>query len=169
MLKQENGKKMRNKLLERTWSVLSDKLDKHQIQLIMQFVKFGIVGLSNTIVSYVIYIVTLLLMQSRDMFMHYDYLIAQILAFALSVLWSYYWNNKYTFKSKRKSKVWIVKSLLKAYISYAFTGLFLCSFLSMLWIEKLHISKLLSPAINLVVCVPLNFLLNKFWAFNNNR
>lgn len=29
----------------------------------MQFVKFGIVGLSNTVISYVIYVVTLILFQ----------------------------------------------------------------------------------------------------------
>lgn len=57
------------------------------------------------------------------------------------------------------------RALFKAYISYAFAGIFLNSVLSFLWVEYLGISKIVSPIINLLVSVPLNFVLNKFWAF----
>lgn len=60
----------------------------------MQFIKFGIVGLSNTIISYVLYAITLLLLQKNMLFPKTDYLLAQIVAFVLSVLWSFYWNNR---------------------------------------------------------------------------
>ena len=63
----------------------------------MQFIKFGIVGLSNTIISYVLYAVVLLLLQKKMLFPKIDYLLAQIVAFVLSVLWSFYWNNRMVF------------------------------------------------------------------------
>nr|MCR5100450.1 GtrA family protein [Butyrivibrio sp.] len=47
---------------------------------LMQFVKFGIVGLSNTVLSYVLYAVSLLGMQKAGLFPKVDYLIAQIIA-----------------------------------------------------------------------------------------
>jgi putative flippase GtrA len=66
-----------------------------------------------------------------------------------------------------KRSVWAV--LVKTYISYAFTGLFLNTVLSVLWIEVFHISKLIAPIINLLFSVPINFLMNKFWAYRKEN
>lgn len=63
----------------------------------MQFVKFGIVGGSNTIISYVLYAVSLLGIQKVEVFPKIDYLLTHIIAFVFSVLWSFYWNNKMVF------------------------------------------------------------------------
>ena len=133
----------------------------------MQFIKFGIVGLSNTIISYVIYILTLLGLQSVGFFPSTDYLIAQFVGFVLSVLWSFYWNNKFVFQDKKENRNWL-HTLVKTYISYAFTGIVLNSILSIIWVEVFHWPKLIAPIINLLISVPLNFILNKFWAFKSN-
>ena len=133
-------------------------------QKFIQFIKFGIVGLSNTIISYVIYVVSLLFMQKYQMLPKTDYLVAQFFGFVLSVLWSFYWNRRFVFKEGAEKVSWPV-ALLKTYASYAFTGILLNSILSFLWVEYLHIPKLIAPVINLLVSVPLNFILNKFWAF----
>ena len=61
----------------------------------------------------------------------------------------------------------ILKALLKTYISYGVTGIVLNNILSFLWIDVLGISKLIAPMINLIFSVPINFLLNKYWAFKN--
>ena len=63
----------------------------------------------------------------------------------------------------------IVHTLIKTYISYAFTGLFLNSILSLLWVEVFGIPKIIAPIINLLVSVPLNFIMNKFWAFRKTE
>lgn len=133
----------------------------------MQFIKFGIVGLSNTIISYVLYAVVLLLLQKKMLFPKIDYLLAQIVAFVLSVLWSFYWNNRMVFVVEEGHKRSLWKSLLKTYISYSFTGLFLNSILLILWVNVLGISEFIAPIINLLVSVPLNFFINKFWAFKS--
>ena len=80
------------------------RLKEEQAQGLVQFVKFGIVGLSNTVVSYVIYIASLMLFQKLDVLKNSDYLVAQIIAFVLSVLWSFYWNNKYVFTEEESEK-----------------------------------------------------------------
>lgn len=133
----------------------------------MQFIKFGIVGLSNTIISYVLYAVVLLLLQKKMLFPKIDYLLAQIVAFVLSVLWSFYWNNRMVFVVEEGHKRSLWKSLIKTYISYSFTGLFLNSILLILWVNILGISEFIAPIINLIVSVPLNFIINKFWAFKS--
>lgn len=134
----------------------------------LQFVKFGIVGLSNTVVSYAVYLAALLPLRAMGKLPNIDYLVAQFLGFVISVLWSFVLNRKYVFQADNDEVPWH-KALLKTYASYAFTGLFLNSVLSILWVEWLGISKLISPIINLLISVPINFVLNKFWAFRKKQ
>lgn len=132
----------------------------------LQFVKFGIVGLSNTLVSYSVYLAAMFLFRTMGILPNMDYLAAQFLGFVISVLWSFVLNRKFVFQADNTAVPWY-KMLLKTYASYAFTGLFLNSVLSILWVEWLGISKLIAPIFNLLISVPINFILNKFWAFKS--
>ncbi len=136
---------------------------------LMQFVKFGIVGVSNTVLSYLLYSLSLIGMRNMGLFSGTDYIIAQIIAFVLSVLWSFYWNNKMVFKMEDGQERNIWKALIKTYISYSFTGLFLNSILLIIWVNVFHISEFIGPIINLLISVPLNFIINKFWAFKTKE
>jgi len=120
---------------------------------IWQFVKFGIVGLSNTILSLAIYYVLV--------FSQVHYLIAHTIAFMVSVLNAYYWNRKYVFKQMDGNKY---KQLAKVYAAYGFT-FFLGMGLMFIIVDVIGISNLVAPIINLCVTVPLNFILNKYWSF----
>ena len=134
---------------------------------LMQFVKFGIVGVSNTVISYLLYTFTLIGLRAVGLFAGYDYLIATVISFVLSVLWSFYWNNKMVFVMEEGQSRNLWKALIKTYISYSFTGLFLNSVLMVLWVQVFHVSEFIAPIINLLVSVPVNFLINKFWAFKS--
>lgn len=138
-------------------------LDESAVSSLTQFIKFGIVGVSNTVVSYVINILVLFVMKPVNV--SWDYFVGNIVAFLLSVLWSFYWNNKYVFTLEEGKSRSIGKALLKTYISYGFTGIILNNILSWIWAEVLGISKYIAPIINLVVSVPINFFMNKLWAF----
>lgn len=154
-------------LLKTIYSRMRKKLSDKVFESLMQFIKFGIVGVSNTIVSYIIYVVVLFLLQKTSSFENIDYLIAQVTMFLLSVLWSFYWNNKYVFVIQKGQQRSFWKALLKTYISYSFTGLFLNSMLLVLWVKILGASEYIAPIINLLFSVPLNFFINKFWAFKS--
>lgn len=128
---------------------------------LQQFVKFGVVGLSNTLISYVVYVVLV--------FMGVYYLLASLIGFVVSVLNAYYWNNKYVFQTDvGESRVWW-KILIKTFASYAGTGLVLSNILLILWVEVLHLPEIIAPLINLIVTIPLNFVLNKYWAFKKQE
>lgn len=130
-----------------------------------QFIRFGIVGVSNTLIGYALNIGTLLLL--RPYGLSWDYYAANLVAFVLGVLWSFYWNNRFVFKQgDNEERVWW-KTLLKTYASYALSGLVLTNILAWFWVEQLGISKYLAPIPTLLFTVPMNFLLNKFWAFKN--
>ena len=122
-------------------------------------------GVSNTLISYLLYVVVLLLLKKANILQDINYLVAQFVAFVLSVLWSFYWNNRMVFvlEENQTRNVW--KVLIKTYISYSFTGIFLNSALLVLWVQFFHISEFIAPIINLLVSVPLNFIINKYWAF----
>ena len=135
----------------------------------LQFVKFGLIGLTNTLISYAIYVATVLLCQTLGVLPKTDYILGQILGFLISVLWSFFWNRRYVFKPEDGEEISVGKALLKTYMSYAFTGLVLSPGLTVVWVEVLHVPKLVAPIISLVVTVPLNFMLNKFWAFRGKK
>ncbi len=131
----------------------------------LQFVKFCLVGVSNTLVSYLLNIAVLFLL--KDAGLSFDYVIANVVAFILSVLWSFFWNNRFVFTKEDGEKRSVWKTLLKTYVAYSVTGIVLCNILSYIWIDVLGISKLIAPLINLIISVPINFLLNKFWAYRD--
>lgn len=131
---------------------------------LVQFIKFGIVGVSNTLVSYLLNLLCLFLLDKYDV--AYDYVIANMVAFVLSVLWSFFWNERFVFTEKQDSyQSNRLVRLLKMYLSYGFTGIILNNVLSFLWISMLGISKVIAPLINSAVGVPINYALNKKWTF----
>ena len=130
-----------------------------------EFIKFGLVGVSNTIVSYCLYALSLQIFLKLNLFPSTDYIIANIISFLLSVLWSFYWNNKYVFKLNEGEQRSILKALLKTYVSYGFTGIILNNILLVLWVRVIGINKMLAPIINLIINIPINFFMNKLWAF----
>ncbi len=139
------------------------------MSVIKQFIKFGIVGVTNTLIGYFIYVVSLQVLRYFDLWSSYDIYISQFIMFVLSVAWSFYWNKKYVFKGTINSKKEIIVALLKTYVSYAFTSLFLSEVLLVLWVEVLHINDYIAPVISLFITVPLNFVIQKFWAFGERK
>ncbi len=149
-------------VLEKFHIRLSDK----SIEGLIQFIKFGLVGVTNTLLSYAIYLLVLFLMKPLGVF--WDIYVGSVLSFVLSVLWSFFLNNRLVFKAEKGSRsLW--KSLLKTYVSYGFTGIILANILLYVWVSVLGVPKTIAPAINLLITVPLNFILNKFWAFRTKK
>ena len=132
-------------------------------QVLTQFIKFGMVGVTNTLLSYAIYVAVLKLLEPAHV--SWDYVAGNIVSFVLSVLWSFYWNNKYVFAEKEGQKRAVLPALLKTYAAYALTGILLTNVLSWVWIDVLGISRYIAPILNLVINTPLNFIINKIWAF----
>lgn len=147
---------------------LLEMIPEQYRKMLIQFIKFGIIGVSNTLVSYGVYAASLLLFEKMGWIIPGDYLIAQFIGFVISVYWSFYWNRKFVFKIEETKLGWL-KVLLKTYVSYAFTGLFLNSVLSYLWVEIFQVSKWIAPLLNIVINVPINFLVNKFWAYKDKN
>ena len=122
----------------------------------VQFIKFGIVGVSNTIVSLVTYYIFT--------FIGVYYMIANSAGFVTGTLNAYYWNSKFVFKKEAKKSGKKKESLVKTYISYGISFL-LSSLLLYIQVNFLGISQTIAPIINVMITTPINYLMNKFWTF----
>lgn len=151
------------KLIKGFFHIIHKEIREEAVQGLVQFVKFCVVGLTNTLISYGLNVLTLLLL--KPLGLTWDYIVGNIVAFVLSVLWSFYWNNRFVFTMQENKTRSVGKALVKTYIAYGFTGILLNNILSWLWISVLGISKFVAPLLNLVIALPINFLLNKLWAF----
>ena len=138
--------------------------DLQKTEALFQFAKFGLVGVTNTFLSYVLNIAVLFLL--APLALSWDYVAGNIVAFVLSVLWSFYWNRRFVFQKEKGTLSAELVMLLKTYAAYALTGILLNNILSWLWIERFDISKYVAPLINLIISVPLNFVINKLWTFS---
>ena len=125
---------------------------------LIQFIKFGLVGVSNNLISYGSYVLLV------SIGMHY--VPSNIIGFSISVFNAFYWNNKYVFSDSKGSRVWW-KTLIKTYISYAGTGIILSNILLAVWVELFQVPKIIAPIISLMVTIPINFLTNKYWAYKS--
>lgn len=125
---------------------------------IFQFVKFGIVGVSNTAISLIVYYIIYWINPEW-------YMIGNIAGWVISVSNAFFWNNRYVFKSQSEGMRQLLKRIGKTYLSYGATFLMSAAFLHV-EVDILHWSAVICPIINLVLTIPLNFLLNKFWTFH---
>lgn len=153
--------------------------------ILIQFIKFGLVGVSNTIVSGIIYFIL------NTVIFPGVWIVASIVSWVISVLWAYFMQNIFVFKEdkSREHRVWW-QTLIKTYMTYAFTGLILNNVLLFLWVDVIDIAKYCGQVINffaqiklgflgdastfssnmgwfinMVISIPLNFIINKFWAY----
>lgn len=132
-----------------------------------QFVKFGIVGVSNTAIGWGVYYLLVLLFDLRY---GVGLQIANFVSFLVSVAWAYLWNYVWVFKKEAGAQSDRAKKTapFKFYSAYLFSYIVSALLLS-LWVDVLHLDRLIAPVLNLFVTVPLNFLLSKLWIFRKAK
>lgn len=129
--------------------------------LFWQFFKFGLVGISNTVVSMAVYYFFLWI--NPDL-----YMLGSILGTIISILNAFIWNDLFVFTGNPKDFKSVLIRLGKTYISYGGTSL-LTNVLLWLEVSLLNLSKVYAPVVNLVITIPLNYLINKFWTFKKSK
>lgn len=128
---------------------------------IIQFIKFGIIGGMNTVLSLLIY--------WCGIYLGVHYFLANTIGFVITVCISYVLNNLFTFRDKAEKVSWSFAALIKVFVSYSITGFFLNNILLYISIDLLKISEVVAPVINLFFTIPTNFVLNKFWAYKDTK
>lgn len=145
-------------------------LESSPVAPLVQFVKFGLVGVSNTLISYGIemagyyWILRTVPWQEAN-----KILVVTAIAFVVSVTNSYFWNSRFVFASKqRRSMGQRIRTFIKTSACYGLTGLVLAPALK-IYLEKQGIPYWACSLLALFVTIPLNFILNKMWAFSKKE
>ena len=131
--------------------IFKKELTDDQKKSFMQFVKFCLVGVSNTLISLAVYYVFVII-DARL------YIIGNAVGFVVSVLNAYFWNSKFVFDKKDEK----VKTVTKTFIAYG-KNLIIGTALLYLFVDVCGLSEFIAPLLNLIVTIPLNYALNKFW------
>ena len=90
--------------------------------------------------------------------------ITTVIAFVISVTNSYFWNNRYVFSSGKKSFAQHIKTYFKTFACYGITGLVISPIIKIL-LDRISVPYFIASLGALVITIPLNFIMNKFWAF----
>ncbi len=121
----------------------------------LQFFKFGIVGIINNIISLIIYYIVILFNQEW-------YLIGNALGFLISTLNAYIMNSLFVFTQNKRHPP--KKYLIRTYVVYI-SSLGISTLLIYIFVQIIDISEVIAPILSLLITVPYNFLMNRFWIY----
>lgn len=163
---------------------LEELLKNKKFAALIQFVKFGLVGVSNTLISYGIEMLCFYVLFSNAGFKgiisflsalgikstgeNIKIVLTTIIAFLISVTNSYFLNNRFVFSGKSKKLSEHLISYLKTVLCYGLTGLIISPIIKVA-LNKIGIPYYIASLGSLVITIPLNFIMNKFWAFAKGK
>jgi putative flippase GtrA len=147
---------------------ISNLLEKHpKLKLLIQFIKFGIVGVSNTLLSLAVTYATMAVFKfGFSIDTTWSLNVCTTLGYIAGVCNSYFWNKRYVFKNAKEQNG--KKAFLKTFICYGATYL-LSMVLMDVCVIYLSIPNWIAPIPRLIITIPLNFIANKLWAFKDKE
>ena len=121
-------------------------------KLLMQIIRFGIVGGTSFLIDYGIFTIL-------SQLLHIHYLIASILSFSISVIYNYILSIKWVFDvtKKQTSKEFIVFVILSV------IGLGINSLIMYISVDLMHIHEMISKIIATAIVMVYNFITRKIF------
>jgi putative flippase GtrA len=132
---------------------LPSAVHRYDVPVVRQFLKYGLVGASNTVLTFVIY--------SALVLAHVDYLAALLLGYFVGSLNSYILNRRWTFRAGH---------LAHAVAGTRFAVVQACAILAnlgllYLFVHDLHLPRIASQAILTIPVLAVTFFINRAWSF----
>jgi putative flippase GtrA len=127
-----------------------------RMPLVMQFVKFGIVGVSNTLIFFAVY--TLLLKVFGVW-----YVAASGIGFAVGAINGFLWNRAWTFRGHVGDALTPVR-----WFVVQSSGLLANLGLVYLFVDGIGLGELEGQAVTIAIVTVLTFLVNRAWTFRGH-
>lgn len=143
--------------MSRLYDQLSNQVPVLRHNAIRQFIKFAIVGVSNTVIDFSLY-----LMFTRWLGLYF--LLANAFSFILAASWSYIINKRWTFRDSSQRTV----RQFFTFMIVSVVGLGLNEAAVSLAVYVFHLHDVTAKLIAVVVVVFWNFLANRTWTFTEH-
>ena len=130
-------------------SVLQTILDQ-------KFSKFAVIGVSNTLISYLVFIAAVTVLADFA----WRGAVSQLLGYGVGTFWSYYWNRKWSFQSKGR-----IGAEMGRFIATQVICLLLSASLIGILVDILSLAPTPSWIIVTAAIFLLNFALLRRWVF----
>ena len=121
---------------------------------LIRFIKFGMVGVLNTLVNWVIFFI----LNALGMY----YILANIIAYILGTVNSYLWNTLWVFKYKDKAST---ETTIK-FIILNLIGLGLNTGILYVLVDLCNLNKFIGLVITTAIVMIINYIVNKLWVFS---
>ncbi len=121
---------------------------------IFRFIKFALVGVMNTLLNWSIFFI----LTKVELY----YIVANVIAYLIATIHSYFWNSIWVFKYNNGSKI---KSSIK-FIVLNIIGLLINTIILYVLVDIFNINKLISLMLTTVIVMIINYVANKVWVFN---
>lgn len=122
---------------------------------IKKFIKFTIVGFSNTVITFFVFSITF-------KFLNIHYLIASSLGYTTGLINSYFGNLRWTFKTNHSNKIFI------NFILVNIIALFINLLVMYILVEKMAINEFIAQIVAICIALVVNFVGNNFLTFRRN-
>lgn len=123
----------------------------------IQFIKFNIVGIINTAVTFGIYSFVVFLLDNHFIGLACDYFFGIIISFAL--------NKKVTFNNGSKTSVFMITKMILAYVP----SIILNIVLLYIFVDIANWNKYMAQFITMFLIAFISFLMQKFFVFKQEK
>lgn len=121
---------------------------------VIRFIKFGMVGVINTLVNWIIFFI----LNGLGMY----YILANIIAYILGTVNSYLWNTLWVFKYKDKAST---ETTIK-FIILNLIGLGLNTGILYVLVDLCNLNKFIGLVTTTAIVMIINYIVNKLWVFS---
>ena len=122
-------------------------------KVIREFIRFSLVGLLNTVVSYLSYVLLIEL--------SVNYQASNVISYIIGMITSYLLNKSWTFKVKERSKIRIIIKFMIVNLLALLVSLSIV----ILMVEKFDINIYIGQLFAITGSLAINFSGQKFWVF----
>lgn len=140
-----------------------------------KFIKFGIVGILNTGITIIIFnllrftgIDVVIVNTIEAICLNFNVtvvlsgmVVANSIGYICGMINSYFWNNKWVFKSNSKDIATVIKFIVVNLIAMCINN-----YMLILLVKNIGINEFIAQIIALVLITIINFIGNKLWTFN---
>ncbi|MFJ5713612.1 GtrA family protein [Neobacillus sp. NPDC093127] len=121
-----------------------------------KFLKFGVVGIVNTLITIGSFIVLV--------YFGMNYIAANITAYGLGMINSFFWNKNWVFQAKSRKLSLVFKFVVVNFLTLGFATICLYVF-----VKHMDIHSSAAQIVSTCLGLAINFLLNKKWTFSEKE